>query len=278
VIAVILVGGLGTRLRPLTERVPKAMLPIANRPFLEHQLEHLAAHGIDRVVLSCGFQPDAIREHLGDRVEYAVEDMPLGTGGAIAHAARGLRETFVACNGDVLTDLDLTDLVALHRRREARLTLALHVVTDASDAVSRFVEKPPPGTAPARTINAGTYVIEPEVLAGIPAGRAVSIEHEVFPTLVGAGLYGRPEPGRWRDIGTPESYLAANLETMPPGGLVDPAARIGAGAEVVESVVGPDAAVGAGARVVRCVLLPGARVPDRAVVENAVVDERGPVW
>jgi mannose-1-phosphate guanylyltransferase len=288
VIAVILVGGFGTRLRPLTERVPKAMLPIANRPFLEHQLEHLAQHGIDRVILSCGYQPDAIRAHFGDRVEYVVEDSPLGTGGAIAHAARGLAETFVACNGDVLTDLDLTALVSLHRRRGARTTIALHpvddpsrygvVVTDADDAVTRFVEKPPPGTAPATTINAGTYVVEPEVLDLIPAGRAVSVEHEVFPVLVGDGLYARATPGRWRDIGTPESYLAANLEAMPAGGLLDPSARVGAGAELVDAVVGPGVEVGAGARVVRSVLLEGARVPDRAVMENAVVDQRGSVW
>jgi mannose-1-phosphate guanylyltransferase len=288
VIAVILVGGFGTRLRPLTERVPKAMLPIANRPFLEHQLEHLAQHGIDRVILSCGYQPDAIRAHFGDRVEYVVEDSPLGTGGAIAHAARGLAETFVACNGDVLTDLDLTALVSLHRRRGARTTIALHpvddpsrygvVVTDADDAVTRFVEKPPPGTAPATTINAGTYVVEPEVLDLIPPGRAVSVEHEVFPVLVGDGLYARAAPGRWRDIGTPESYLAANLEAMPAGGLLDESARVGVGAELVDAVVGPGVEVGAGARVVRSVLLEGARVPDRAVMENAVVDQRGRVW
>jgi len=288
VIAVILVGGFGTRLRPLTERVPKAMLPIANRPFLEHQLEHLAAHGVDRVILSCGYQPDAIRAHFGDRVEYVVEDEPLGTGGAIAHAARGLTETFVACNGDVLTDLDLTALAARHRERGARMTLALHpvedpsrygvVVTDAAGAVTRFVEKPPPGTAPSDTINAGTYVVEPDVLELIPSGRAVSVEREIFPQLVGGGLYAHAEPGRWRDIGTPESYLAANLEAMPPGGLVDPSARIAPDAEVIDSVVGAGAEVGAGARVHRCVLLPAARIANRAILHNAVVDDGGPVW
>src|SRR5581483_2046254 len=142
-------------------------------------------------------QPDQLREHLGDRVEYVVEDEPLGTGGAIAHAARGIDETFLALNGDVLTDLDVTALVALHRERGARATLALHpvddpsrfgvVVTSAGGQVEAFIEKPAPGTAPASTINAGTYVLEPVVLDLVEPGRAVSVEAEVFPRLVGAG-------------------------------------------------------------------------------------------
>ncbi|MGN6378646.1 MAG: sugar phosphate nucleotidyltransferase [Gaiellales bacterium] len=287
-IAVVLVGGFGTRLRPLTERTPKALLPIANRPFVEHQLSHLEAHGIDRVILACGYQPDAIREHLGDRVEYVVEDEPLGTGGAIAFAARGLTETFVACNGDVLTDLDVTALLRFHAERESQMTLALHrvddpsrygvVVTDTAGAVSSFVEKPAPGTAPADTINAGTYVIEPAVLHLVPPGRAVSIEYEVFPQLVGEGLHGLAHSGHWLDIGTPASYLAANLQEMPPGGLIDPAAQVAEGADVRDSVVGPGAVVEAGARVRRSVLLAGALVKTADVVENVVVDQNGRVW
>jgi len=288
VIGVVLVGGFGTRLRPLTNQTPKAMLPIANRPFLEHQLKHLASHGVDRVILACGYRPDALRAHFGDRVQYVVEDEPLGTAGAIAHAARGIGETFVACNGDVLTDLDLGALVALHRDRGARLTLALHPVDDPSrygvvetgddDAVTRFVEKPPPGIAVANTINAGTYVIEPEVLAGVPPGRAVSIEQEIFPTLIGRGLYGQVQAGRWIDIGTPESYLAANVQLAPPEGLVDPSARVEPGARIAASVVGPRAHVGAGATVSGSVLLPGAVVPDGGIVENRVIDGSEPVW
>ena len=287
-IAVVLVGGFGTRLRPLTNQTPKAMLPVANRPFLEHQLEHLASHGVDRVILACGYRPDALRAHFGDRVQYVVEDEPLGTAGAIAHAARGIGETFVACNGDVLTDLDLGALLALHRHRGARLTLALHPVddpsrygvveTDDDDAVTRFVEKPPPGSAGANTINAGTYVIEPEVLAGVPPGRPVSIEQEIFPTLIGGGLYGQVQAGRWIDIGTPESYLAANVRLAPPEGLVDPSARVEPGARIAASVVGPRAHVGAGATVSGSVLLPGAVVPDGGIVENRVIDGSEPVW
>jgi NDP-sugar pyrophosphorylase family protein len=288
VIGVVLVGGFGTRLRPLTNHTPKAMLPVANRPFLEHQLEHLASHGVDRVILACGYRPDALRAHFGDRVEYVVEDEPLGTAGAIAHAARGVEETFVACNGDVLTDLDISALVALHRERGARLTLALHPVDDpsrygvvetaADGAVTRFVEKPPPGSAAADTINAGTYVVEPEVLAGVPAGRAVSIEQEVFPTLIGRGLYAQVQAGRWIDIGTPESYRSANVQLAPPEGLVDPTASIQPGARIVRSVVGPGARVGVGASVCDSVLLPGAVVPEGGIVENRVIDGSEPVW
>jgi mannose-1-phosphate guanylyltransferase len=289
VIAIVLVGGEGTRLRPLTYDTPKAMLPIANRPFLEHQFEHLRRHGVDRIILACGYRPDAIRAHFGDALEYVVEAEPLGTGGAIAFAARGLEETFVVANGDVLTDLDLTELVVLHRDRGARMTLALHpvddpsrygvVVTGPDGAVTAFVEKPAPGEADAVTINAGTYVVEPDMLELIPPGRAVSVEYEVFPLLIGAGLYARSFEGSWRDIGTPASYLAANLEWMPEGGLVDPSAHVAEGADVTDSVVGPGCRIEAGARVSESVLLAGAVVAEGKTVQNRVVGVSGePVW
>jgi mannose-1-phosphate guanylyltransferase len=265
------------------------MLPIANRPFLEHQINHLQVHGIDRVILSCGYMPDAIREHFGDRLEYVVEDYPLGTGGAIENAARGLEETFVVCNGDILTELDLTALIAFHRSRQARATIALHAVddpsryglvrTDERGAVLAFIEKPEPGETDVDTINAGTYVMEPGVLSLIAPGATVSVEREVFPRLVGAGLFARSDPGSWIDIGTPETYLAANLQQMPEGGLVDPTASVEAGAWVTDSVVGPGARVEAGAVVERSVLLPGARVTGGMVVEERVVGMNGEfVW
>jgi mannose-1-phosphate guanylyltransferase len=289
VIAVVLVGGEGTRLRPLTYETPKSMLPVANRPFLEHQVEHLHRHGVDRIVLACGYRPDAIRAHFGDELEYVVEPEPLGTGGAIAHAGRGIGETFVVANGDVLTDLDLTALVAFHRERDARMTIALHpvddpsrygvVVTDPDGAVSAFVEKPAPGTIAANTINAGTYVVEPDVLELIPEGRAVSVEYEVFPALVGAGLYARSFTGYWRDIGTPASYLDANVERLPAGGAIDPTATVAPSASVTGSVVGAGCRVEAGARVHRSVLLPGAVVTAGRNVDNLVVGPTGdPVW
>jgi mannose-1-phosphate guanylyltransferase len=291
VIAIVLVGGEGTRLRPLTYTTPKPMLPIANRPFLEHQVEHLRAHGVDRIVLACGYKPDAIREHFGDALEYVVEPEPLGTGGAIAYAAReaGIGETFVACNGDVLTDLDLTALVGFHRDRDARMTIALHpvddpsrygvVATDDDGAVTAFIEKPPPGSTLVRTINAGTYVAEPDVLDLVPSDRAVSVEYDVFPRLVAEGLYALADEGAWRDIGTPESYLAANLERMPSGGLVDPTAVVDPRAVVEGSVIGPGCRIEAGAHVHRSVVLAGALVAAGMTVDNLVVGKTGePVW
>jgi mannose-1-phosphate guanylyltransferase len=289
VIAVILVGGEGTRLRPLTYETPKSMLPVANRPFLEHQIEHLRQHGVKRIILACGDRPDAIRSYFGDTLEYVVEPEPLGTGGAIAFAAGPLSQTFVVCNGDVLTDLDVTALVAFHRARGARMTLALQpvddpsrygvVVTDRDGAVTAFVEKPAPGTAPADTINAGTYVVEPGVLELIPPGRPVSVEYDVFPQLVGAGLYARSFDGYWLDIGTPESYLRANVDRAPAGGLVDPTAEVATDAVVTRSVVGPGCRVEAGAHVIRSVLLAGAVVAEGRRVDNRVVGASGEsVW
>jgi NDP-sugar pyrophosphorylase family protein len=288
VIAVVLVGGQGTRLRPLTERIPKSMLPVANRPVLEHQVDHLRSHGVDRVILACGYLPDAIRDHFGDSLEYVVEDEPLGTGGAIANAARGLGETFVACNGDILTDLDLTALVEFHRSRGATATIALQHVDDPSryglvrtrpdGEVEAFVEKPQPGEADVDTINAGTYVMEPSVLELIPPKAAVSVEREVFPRLVGGRLYGRASRGHWIDVGTPQSYLAANLLHACDPQAVDPAALIDPAAELEKAVVGAGAVVAARARVVRSVLLPGARVPAGAELVERIVDGEGVVW
>jgi NDP-sugar pyrophosphorylase family protein len=288
-IAVLLVGGEGTRLRPLTEWLPKPMLPIANRPFLEYQLEHLRSHGIEDVILSCGYLPAPIREHFGDRLRYAVEPEPLGTGGAIRFSAGDIHETFLVCNGDVLTDLDVGALVEQHRERGAAATIALHRVEDPSayglvrtepdGRVTAFVEKPPPGEADADTINAGTYVLEPRVLELIEQGRPVSVEREVFPRLIGDGLYGRVDDARWRDIGTPDSYLAANLERMPAGGLVDASARVDPAADVTESVIGPHVRIGERARIHRSVVLQDADVAPGSTFEQAVVGRDGrAVW
>jgi mannose-1-phosphate guanylyltransferase len=304
--AIVLAGGEGTRLRPLTYTTPKPLLPIANRPFLEHQLSWLAGHGVGEVVLSLGYRPDAFSGRFesgtfdGVRLRYAVEPEPLGTAGAIRFAAdhagddgQGFADRFLVCNGDVLTDLDVSELVRFHEERGAEATIALTrvedpsafgvVPTDDDGRVLSFIEKPAPGQAPTDWINAGTYVLEASVLGTIPTGRAVSIERETFPGLLAADgkLYAMASPGYWLDIGTPAKYLQANADVLagrisgdtPNRGpaLVGPGASVAPGADVTGSVIGAGAQVGEGAKIVRSVLLDGARVGRGAEVIDSVI-------
>jgi len=231
--AVILVGGEGTRLRPLTYTVPKQMLPVVEVPLIERVVAHLVAHGVTDVVLSLGYRPDAFIEAYPDnrcagaRLTYVVEATPLDTAGAIRYAASeaGIDDTFLVFNGDVLTDLDITALVRFHRERGAEGTIALTPVEDPSGfgvvpttgdgRVEAFLEKPAPGTAPTNMINAGTYVLERRVLDRIPASGRVNIERETFPAMVEAGvLYARCSSGYWIDVGTPERYLRASADLL----------------------------------------------------------------
>jgi mannose-1-phosphate guanylyltransferase len=288
--AIVLAGGEGTRLRPLTWTTPKPLLPIVNRPFLEHQLAWLAGHGVTEVVLSLGYKSDAFagRSFSDLPVLVAAEPEPLGTAGAIRFAAEagGVTTRFLVCNGDVLTDLDVTALVRFHEEREAEATIALTQVedpsafgvvpTDGDGRVLRFVEKPPPGEAPTDWINAGTYVLEPSVLDDIPSGRAVSIERETFPGLLDrqGRLFALPSPAYWLDIGTPAKYLEANADRLERGGglsLIGPGASVAAGAAVDASVLGAGAIVEAGAKVLRSVLFDGARVAAGAEVTDSVL-------
>ena len=243
--AVVLVGGEGTRLRPLTYSTPKPLLPIANQAFLERQLIWLANYGVDEVVLSLGYLPDAFEAHFpegrfGDlKLRYAVEDHPLGTAGAIRFAARGIEERIVVCNGDVLTTLDLDALVGFHDARGAEATIYLTQVRDPSafgvvptrddGEVVAFVEKPPKGVAPTNWINGGTYVLEPSVLDRIPERLTVSIERETFPRMLEepSRLYAMASDAYWIDIGTPEKYLQAHRDVLRAalGGSPAPGAR-----------------------------------------------------
>ncbi|HET9611289.1 MAG TPA: NDP-sugar synthase [Acidimicrobiales bacterium] len=299
--AVVLVGGFGTRLRPLTCSRPKQMLPIVNRPMIEHVVGHLAAHGIDDVVLSLGFRPDDFTATYPDAncagacLHYAVEPEPLDTAGAIRFAAldAGIHERFVVLNGDVLTDLDITAFVRFHERSGAEATIALHKVsdpsrygvvpTDSDGRVLEFVEKPPPGQAPTDRINAGTYVFEPSVLDRIPDGRRVSVEREVFPAMVADGrLFALDGETYWIDTGTPQEYIQAQLDLVEglrgdPVAGVDPSAEVAEGATVRQSILGPGVTVAAGARVEGAVLLAGASVAAGAVVEGSVVGLRAEV-
>jgi mannose-1-phosphate guanylyltransferase len=294
--AVVLVGGFGTRLRPLTWSVPKPMLPVGHVTIIERLVANLARGGVTDVVLALGFKPEPFIEAFPDatcagvRLSYAVEPEPLDTAGAIRFAAdqAGIDDTFVVANGDVLTDLDIGRLVAFHRDRGAAATIHLIAVDDPSafgvvalDAdgrVERFVEKPPAGTAPSNLVNAGTYVLEPSVLELIPAGRKVSIERATFPLVVEQGaIYGMASDDYWIDTGRPDLYLQANLDLVQgrrPHLSCTPiadGATVDAGAQVVDSVVDDGVHVAAGARVERSVLLRGASVETGAVVADSVL-------
>ncbi len=272
--AVILVGGEGTRLRPITSRVPKPVAPVVERPFVAYILDNLARHGVDRAIFSTGFLAEAIEAEIGDgagyglHVEYVVESEPLGTAGAIANCEDKLHgSSFYVFNGDVLSDVDLTALARLHTDRGGMGTIFLTPVEDprryglveidADGRVASFLEKPSDyeGTA---LINAGVYVLEPEVLEMVPRGKMFSIERGVFPQLAQAGsLYGYVDHGYWRDIGTPDSYLQAHYDILERR--VDTAVADALGEQYV--FVSPTASVDADARVV-----PPAYIGDRARV------------
>jgi NDP-sugar pyrophosphorylase family protein len=321
--AVVLVGGEGTRLRPLTLSMPKPMLPVAEVAMIERVVGHLARHGIDEVILSMGYRPDGFLVAFPDntcsgvRLTYAVEPSPLDTAGAIAFAARAANvvETFVVVNGDVLTDLDLTELITFHGARGGDATIALTPVddpsafgvvpTDDTGRVTAFIEKPPPGEAPTNFINAGFYVLEPNVLDRVPVDARMNIEREVFPALADDGrCFALGSDAYWTDTGTPALYLQANLDYLrgrrgsPPapgakerspgvwtlgasviGGevvgpsLVGDAAYIASGATVTDSVVGGGARVEPGATVRSSLLLPGALVRSGASVEGSIIGE-----
>jgi NDP-sugar pyrophosphorylase family protein len=305
--AIVLVGGFGTRLRTLTLRAPKQMLPVGGLTMLERVVAKLGSHGVDEVVLSLGYQPDAFTSEFPDgtcagvRLVYAVEPEPLDTAGAIAFAARvaGLDERVLAVNGDVLTDLDVAELWARHEQFGGAATIALTPVEDPSrygvvpidtdGRVEAFIEKPDPGTAPSNWINAGTYVLEPSVLERIPAGINVSIERETFPRMLDqrGRLYAWAGDGYWIDIGTPEKYLAAHLDVLggalgpvpvagaqevDPGIWLEPGAVVDPSTRLVPPVlVGRDAAVGPGAWVAGSTIGAGATVGYGARVTGSVL-------
>lgn len=300
--ALLLAGGLGTRLRPLTYTRPKHLLPIVNRPHIDHVLDLLQRHGVDEVVLTTSYMAEAFEDSVlaardrGLAVEVTHEAEPLGTAGAIGQAAPSLGdETFLALNADVLTDVDLGRLIDLHRDRAARGTILLTPVedpssfgvvpTDGDGLVLAFIEKPPPGEAPTKLINAGVYVMEPEILKRIPQGEAWSAERQLFPELVDAKeMYGFHIDAYWVDIGTPQKYLQANLDALRgayrsdatehltgTGALLGRDVSVGSGASILTSSVGDGSRIGAGAQVERCVLLPGAVVGDGASVSGCVL-------
>ncbi len=291
--AVVLVGGFGTRLRPLTLTRPKQMLPVGNRTMIERVLEHLAGHGISSAVLALGYRADAFQDAYptgrcaGVELHYAIEPEPLDTAGAIRFAAldAGISERFLVLNADVLTDLDVTALIAHHERTGAEGTLALHrvedpsafgvVPTDESGRVTAFIEKPPPGEAVTDLINAGVYVLEPSVIDRIAPDQRVNVERTTFPAMVADGtLYAMDGDTYWIDAGTPATYLAANLDLVN-GSRQPVEAGVHADAHVdgavIGSVVGAGAHVGEAAIVSGSVVLPGAVIGAGALVQDAII-------
>ena len=305
--AIVLVGGFGTRLRPLTLTVPKNLVPVAGVTMIERVVAWLAQHGIDEVVLSLGYRPDGFFTAFpkgvaaGVPLTYVVEPEPLDTAGAVAFAAKeaSIEERFVVANGDVLTDIDLSAVIARHLVTGAEGTITLTPVddpsrfgvvpTDSDGRVTAFIEKPAPGTAPTNFINAGTYVLEPSVLRRIPMPGPVSIERVVFPEMVADGtLYAVASERYWLDVGLPDTYLKATADlldgtTRPgppaPGALRRPDGGWTLGAPVVEgdatvdecSLLCDGAIVSAGASIVGSVVGPAARVAERARIDGAVL-------
>ncbi len=300
--ALILVGGHGTRLRPITLTLPKPAIPLVDRPFMRYMVDWLASHGVDEVVLACGFLPDALRDALGDeipggpKITYVTEPEPLGTAGAIKFAEDVLEDRFFALNGDSLTDLDLTKLRERHESSGARATLGLYPVSDPSafglvrrtedGEITEFLEKPDPGEIDTDEVSAGCYMLEKSVLEMIPPGVDFSIERQVFPELVGKGLYSQRLEGYWVDIGTPARYLEACWDILggevetEPGKLVDgdftyvdADAEVDPTAEVGRRVfIEPGAAVAAGAAIgPRAVIGRDSRVGERARIEGSAL-------
>ncbi|MBA2240517.1 MAG: NDP-sugar synthase [Solirubrobacterales bacterium] len=301
--ALILVGGQGTRLQPLTLTTPKPAVPLVDRPFIAYMLDWLASHGIDDVIMACGFRAADLRSALGDRaasgarISYLEESEPLGTAGPVRLAADEglLAERFCVLNGDLLTDIDLSRTIAAHAEHEATATISLHPVDDPapfglvrrSDAgeVTDFLEKPDPSEIDTDEVNAGVYVLEREIVERIPSGRSVSIEREVFPGLIGQGVYGVRLDGYWVDIGTPERYLQASWDILEgtvetelgaltdasdilvsPGASVDPEAEL-----IGPAFVGDGAILRAGARVERAVVATGVEISEDATVSGSVL-------
>ncbi|MFC1940364.1 sugar phosphate nucleotidyltransferase [Chloroflexota bacterium] len=310
--AVILIGGEGTRLRPLTCNTPKALVPILNRPFLEHLLLYLAKHGIRDIILALGYLPDPIQSSLGNgakfgvHITYLVEESPLGTAGAVKNAESFLDSPFTVFNGDVLTEIDMTDMLRRHQHIKPKVSIALTPVdnptayglveTDNKGMVRRFVEKPTWDKVTTNMINAGIYILEPDVLAHIPASTPSMFEHHVFPALLKMGdpILSYPSEAYWIDIGTPEKYLKAHHDLLSKWGdrgiriegesqihttahiegpvLIGGGCTIAANAQIKgPAVLGPRCMIAKEAVIEGAVLWQDSQVEERTVLKNCIV-------
>jgi NDP-sugar pyrophosphorylase family protein len=311
--AIILAGGVGTRLRPLSCTRPKLLFPILNKPLLDWTLERLAETGVNGVTLAVKYMAEAFMQRYGEskhgmKISYSIEKKPMRTGGAIKYAEEliGYEEPFLVLNGDIFTTIDYTALLKKHEEKNAVATIALYRVEDPSrygtvklteeNRVTQFIEKAPPGKAPSNLINAGIYVLDPEIFSYIPAGRPVSIEHEIFPKLAEEGkLFGYEFKEIWIDIGKPGDYLRANrvmLDAEPKKRLFGKDANLGEEAEfsdpvMVDSgvnigqnskvgpyaIIGKDTVLGRNVHLENSVVFPEATISDHASVRGAVIGE-----
>lgn len=296
--ALLLAGGFGTRLRPLTYTRPKHLLPIANRPHIEHVFDLLLTHDIDEIILTTSYLAEAFddtRRSVADRglaLRVTHEEVALGTAGAVKNAEAEIGdETFMVFNGDVLTDVDLDRLLDFHVDNRAEATILLTPVedpsafgvvpTEADGRVTGFIEKPPREEAPTNLINAGVYVLDPSVLQRIPPGKEWSVERALFPEMVagGARVFALSTDAYWMDVGTPEKYLQANMDAISGrfiprhGSAVASDVTVAADAKIRSSCVGGGARIEAGAVVDGSVLLPGVVVSANATVAGSILGE-----
>ena len=314
--AVILVGGEGTRLQPLTCNTPKAMVPILNKPFLEYLILYLKKHGVRDIILTMSYLPDLIQGYFGDgaesgvRLTYLVEESPLGTAGAVKNAEASLDEPFFVINGDIVTGIDLTAMMSQHRKIKPKASLALTPVdnptiygvveTDAKGMVKRFVEKPSRDEVTTNMINAGIYILEPEVLSYVPPATPSMFERFLFPLLLNKGepILSYPSTTYWIDIGTPEKYLKVNhdllLNKAPslstydaqigsnsrihPSAQIEDPVLIGEGCVIAQgarvkgpAVLGPRCRIGEGAMIEGSILWQGSRVGKKAMLKNCII-------
>ena len=283
--AIILVGGLGTRLRPLTKTIPKPLLPIANVPMVERMIRHLPEE-LDTIILAVNYGLEQMLEHfkktnVGRKVIIVPEDEPLGTGGAMKNCEKYITGTTAVFNGDVISSIDLEKMIEFHKSRNAKGTLALWevenpnrfgVVEYVNEEILKFQEKPPEGEELSNLINAGTYLLEPEIIKMIPKNQKVSIERDIYPKIVGNGLYGMPFTGYFIDAGTPQSYLDANFKLIEPNEDDDGIQKmkghvqVHESSKVVDSIIGPNVIIGPNAFIEKSVISDSVILSDLSLI------------
>lgn len=291
--AIILVGGLGTRLRPLTKTIPKPLLPLANIPMVERMVRNLPER-IDTAILAVSYGLEQMLEHfkktnVGRKIIIVPEEEPLGTGGAMKNCEKYLTGTTAVFNGDVVSSINLEKMIDYHHSIKAKGTLALWevenpnrfgVVKFVKGEILEFQEKPPKGEELSNLINAGTYILEPEVISMIPADQKISIERDIYPKIVGNGLYGMPFEGYFIDAGTPQSYLEANFKLLKPNKKnenkkIKDNVQIHESSKIIDSIIGPNVIIGPNTIIEKCVISESVILADSniygAIIKKSII-------